>query len=73
MVAALHGAFAFTEGHDATVGVGENLDFDVARLFQIFFEVEARVAEGVERFGGGVAPRRMPFPPPPETALSRTG
>src|SRR5260370_27263987 len=43
LVAALHGAFAFTEGDDAPVGVGKNLDFDVARLFQVFFDVEARV------------------------------
>ncbi len=35
--------------------VREDLDFDVARLDQIFFEVEARVAEGVHGFGGGVA------------------
>ena len=31
LVAALHGAFAFAERDDAAVGVGENLNFDVAR------------------------------------------
>jgi hypothetical protein len=56
LVAALHGAFAFAERDDAAVGVGEDLDFDVAGVFQIFFEIETRVAESVESFGGGVAP-----------------
>ena len=55
-MAALHRAFAFTEGNDAAVGIGEDLDFDVTRLFQIFFEIQAGVTEGVERFGGSVAP-----------------
>ena len=56
LVAALHGAFAFSKRDDAAVGVGEDLDFDVAGIFQIFFEIETRVAESVERFGGGIAP-----------------
>ena len=56
LMAALDGAFALAEGDDAAVNVGENLDFDVARLLEIFFEVEAGVAEGVQGFGGSVAP-----------------
>ena len=55
LVAPLDGAFAFAERNDAAVMVGENLDFNVVRLFQIFFEIETRVAEGVEGFGAGVA------------------
>ena len=42
LVAALHGAFAFAERNDAAVRVGEDLNFDVARLLEIFFEVQAR-------------------------------
>ena len=56
LVAALHRTFAFAEGDDAAVGVGKDLDFDVARLFKIFFQIEAGVAEGVEGFGGSIAP-----------------
>ena len=54
-MAALDGAFAFAERDDAAVMIGEDLDFDVVWFFQIFFDIEARVAEGVERFGAGVA------------------
>ena len=36
--------------------IGENLDFDVAGALEIFFEVHARIAESVLRFGGGIAP-----------------
>ena len=55
LVAALDGAFAFAERNDAAVLVGEDLDFDVVGLFEIFFEIEARVAERVHGFGAGVA------------------
>jgi len=55
LVAALDGAFAFAEGDHAAVLVGENLDFDVMGLFQIFFEVEARITERVHRLGACVA------------------
>jgi hypothetical protein len=50
LVAALDGAFALAEGDDAPVGVGEDLNLDVTRLFEIFFEIEARVTERVESF-----------------------
>ena len=56
LMTALNGALALAEGDDAAVFVGEDLDFDVAGLFQIFFEIEAGITEGVERFGRGVAP-----------------
>ena len=61
LMAALHGTFALSEGDDAAVGVGENLDFDVAGLLEIFFEIEARVAEGIHGFGRGVAIRGSEF------------
>ncbi len=57
LVAALHRAFAFAEGDDAAVRVGEDLDFDMAGIFQIFFKIKARVSESIKRFGGGIAPR----------------
>ncbi len=57
LMAALHGAFAFAERDHAAVLICEDLDFDVASLFQKFFEIKARVTERVESFRGGVAPR----------------
>ena len=38
------------------MAVGQNLDFDMARLFQIFFEIEATVTESVGGFRCRVAP-----------------
>ena len=84
LMAALDGAFAFAERDDTAVRVGEDLDFDVTRLFKIFLEVETRespkafsASEEASRTGGaklGAAwTRRMPLPPPPATALRRTG
>ena len=84
-MAPLHGAFALAKRNDAAVGVRENLNFDVPRPFQIFFEIYAGIAEGVHRFGRRVAERRaansaslwmtkrMPLPPPPATAFNSTG
>ena len=83
-MAALHGAFALAKRHHAAVRVGENLNFDMARLFQIFFQVDARrrrrrsvlrkrrrerPAENSE----SRCTKRMPLPPPPATAFSNTG
>ena len=39
LMAALNRAFALSKRDDAAMGVGEDLNFDVARLFEIFFEV----------------------------------
>jgi len=36
LMAALYGTFALAQRNDATVGVGENLDFDVTRLSRYF-------------------------------------
>src|SRR5205823_3474189 len=53
--------FAFPERDHATVFVGKDLHFNVTRLFQIFFEVEPRITEGVQCFGGSIAPSRGKF------------
>ena len=55
LMAALHGAFAFAEGNDAAVGIGENLNFHVARFEQIFFKINAPVAKTVLGFRGSIA------------------
>ncbi len=61
LVAALHGALALAERDDAAVRVSENLNFDVAGFFQVFFEIQARIAEGVHGFGRSVAPSGRKF------------
>lgn len=61
MVAALDGAVAFAAVDGVAVGVGEDLEFDMAGFFDKFFEVEGAVIEaflgfvlgGVEFFGEG--------------------
>jgi len=40
-MATLHRTFALAERDDAAVRVGKNLNFDMARLFQIFFDEDA--------------------------------
>ncbi len=69
--------------HHVAELVGENLDFDVARIADQLFHVDAAVFETRFRFGGrackgafeifGRSTTRMPFPPPPAVALSSTG
>src|SRR5271168_559270 len=56
LVAALHGAFALAQIDDVAVMVAEHLNLDVARAFEVFLDVEAAVAEGVDGFGRRVAP-----------------
>ena len=55
LVAALQGAVALAEVNGVALGVAEHLDFDVARLGQIFLKIDGVVAEGGLRFdlGGG--------------------
>src|SRR5579884_1745330 len=55
LMAALHGTFAFAQGDDAAVRVGEDLNFDVAGARKIFFKVQAGIAERVHRFRGRIA------------------
>ena len=52
LVAPLHGAVAFPEMDDVAVVVGQDLDFDVPGLLDVFFEVDVAVAKG--RLGLGL-------------------
>ena len=45
LVAALHGAIALTQVNGIVEVIGQDLNFDVARIFQEFFHVYGRVAE----------------------------
>ena len=49
LMAALQRAIAFAEMDRAAAAVAEHLDFDVARLLQVFLEIDRRIAE--RRFG----------------------
>ncbi|MPM38347.1 hypothetical protein SDC9_84976 [bioreactor metagenome] len=51
LVAALNAAIAFPEVDDIAVVVGQDLEFDVARIDDIFFHVKRSVAEGLLRLG----------------------
>ena len=53
LVAALHGAIAFTKPHGIFVFVGQNLDFNVARIFKEFFHVNRGVVESRACLGFG--------------------
>ena len=46
LVAALQRAIALAQMHGMALAIAENLDFNMARLFQIFFEIDRIVAEG---------------------------
>ena len=56
-MAALQRAIALPEVDDVAVAVGQDLHFDVARLLDVFFEVDAAVLEGVLRLLAGPASR----------------
>ena len=58
LMTALEGAVALPQMNAVTVLVGEDLDLDVPRLFDEFFDVDAVVFEGVFRLGPGVADLR---------------
>ena len=68
--------------HDIAMAVGEDLDFDMARLAEIFLHIDGVVAEGgwlrcgrsdrLEQVGPLLA-TFMPRPPPPAVALISTG
>ena len=49
LIAALHGAVALAEVDGVLEAVGENLNFDVARIFEELFHVGGRVPEGDAR------------------------
>ena len=83
LVAALQRAVALAEMDGVALAVAQHLDLDVARLLEIFFEVDRVVAEGGARLGAGGGQRVrqlvavwatfMPRPPPPAVALISTG
>ncbi len=52
---ALQRAIAFAEMNGLAVSVAQNLDFDMARLFKKFFEIDRIIAES----GLGLGPRRF--------------
>src|ERR1700676_1059168 len=56
LVAPLNRTFALAKRNDAAVGIGQDLNLDVTRPFQIFFEIEARISERVKSFGRSIAP-----------------
>src|SRR5256885_13052072 len=60
-MATLDGTLAFPKRDDATVCIGENLDFDVMGPVEIFFEVKAIVAESVHGFRRSVAEGGLEF------------
>ena len=82
-MAALDRALALAEMDDGAVMVAEHLELDVARMLDVFLDVDVADAEG--RFGlalrglerlrqlAGARTTRMPRPPPPATALMMTG
>ena len=47
---ALNRAFAFAQVNHSPVLIGKNLNFDVARLVQVFFQVNFRNAKGAPGF-----------------------
>ena len=53
LVPALHRAVAFAEMHDVAVGVGKDLELDVARVLQVLLEVDGIVAERRAGLGAG--------------------
>ena len=56
LVAALDGAVAFRQVNHFAVLVAHNLKFDVARFFDVFFDVDAVVAERRFGFLAGIVP-----------------
>ena len=59
LVAALHRALALAEGEHRPVGVGEELDLDVARPLEVALEEEPVVAEGRAGLPFGRLDRRL--------------
>src|SRR3546814_4336450 len=51
LVTALERAVALAEMDRAALAVAEDLEFDVARVAEIFFHIDGRIAEGGRRFG----------------------
>ncbi len=61
LVPPLHRTFALAEVNDVPMCVGEDLHLDMPGPVEIFLDVNALIAKGVERFGSCIAPRRGEF------------
>ncbi len=84
LVAALQRAVALAQMDHMAMAVGQDLDFDMARLLEILLHIDGVVAERGLGFGAGLRQREgqfasalartfMPRPPPPAVALISTG
>jgi hypothetical protein len=51
LVSALHGALSLGEGHDISVGVGQDLDFDVVRVLDESLNQHSVIAKGAKSLG----------------------
>jgi hypothetical protein len=81
LMAALHRAVALEQVNAVALRVGKDLDFDVARLGDVFFDQHMLVAEAGNRLAFAEASasgkssllstRRMPLPPPPAAGLDQ--
>src|SRR5438034_8983189 len=75
-MAALDTALALPQRHDPAVGVGENLDLDMAGAVQIFLEVELPHPErlhglALRTLEGGLELSLVPHEPHPLAAAAR--
>ena len=83
LVAALQRTIALAQMHRAALAVAQDLDFDVARLLEIFLDIDFVIAEGGLGFrlrgakaissSASMRATFMPRPPPPAVALMITG
>jgi hypothetical protein len=62
LVPALQRTVPLADMHDLAVMVGEDLQLDMARLVEVFFEVHGVVAEGGPGFGARFRPRGLKLP-----------
>src|SRR5437899_1423457 len=54
-MAPLNGAVSFEEMHQVAVMVAKDLDFDMARTFNVLFDQQCAIAEGALRLSSGGA------------------
>ena len=83
LMTALQGAFALPKMDQVAVPIARDLDFNVTRPLDHFFEIDFAVVKSTFGFAGGfanggfefssVSTRRIPLPPPPAAALISTG
>ncbi len=83
LMTTLNGAIPFAKMDDVAMPVGQNLELDVMRAFDIFLDEDAAVAERawasreatsmLSRSSASDRTTRSPRPPPPALALIMTG